>query len=133
MPTDAIIIQDPSPGYPVVFGGQIQLTVNRQEGVISQPRGLYFFYYPMDNGFLKSHVILRIHCFALSYDVVDAYLRPGEDVWMVVPQEHEAVLSLYQDDELVLSHPFASSKSLTDGLEGRQWASQDKTLGMFGD
>ncbi len=108
LPKAVVVGQDPRAGYPVVSGSLVNLVVNREENVVFHDKGLFLFHYRVGPGFLKKHLRLRINAFGLLYDLLDAFWPPGEDVWMLLPQQDEPTFFLYEGDDLVLSHSFGS-------------------------
>ena len=112
---DVITAQDPLPGYPVASDRPIRLTVNREKAVALHEGGLYFFYHPLDYGFLKTHVRLRLQTPASPYDLVDRYMRPGEDLWMVLPRNRDTFVFVYHNDDLARSqalYPLGGEKKI---------------------
>jgi serine/threonine-protein kinase len=103
---DVVVEQDPPSGYPVASGSLVNLTINTAEKGVILDKGLYLFHYRVSEGFLKEHIRLRINAFGMLYDLYDIFQGPGEDIWMIVPQDPEVTFFLYQDGELTLSHSF---------------------------
>jgi len=131
LPKDMIVAQEPSPGYPVASSAPVSLTVNRQKEVVFFDSGLTFFHYPMGNGFLKTHFKLRLHIYGFLYDLVDTFVKPGNDLWVVVPREPGAVLFVFQGDELTGSHSLSSTRSKKDSIGGWKWELSGDTVGAL--
>jgi serine/threonine-protein kinase len=108
VPSDVVVEQTPWPGYPVAKGTLVHITVNRQEEVRIEEKGLFFLYRPVPYGLLKTHMRLRVNAFGIFYDLLDDFRLPGHDLWVLLPRDSEGTIFLYEDDALVLTHSFGS-------------------------
>jgi serine/threonine-protein kinase len=101
LPMDVVVEQSPPSGYQVTSGTLVNLTANRAGGAILD-RGLSLFHHRTDEGFLKKHIRFHVSAFGLIYDLYDVFVPPGERIWLLAPEEPEAMVFLYEDGELVL-------------------------------
>lgn len=104
LPKDVVVEQGPRSGYQVASGTLVNLTLNRAAKGPILDQGLGLFHHRVDEGFLKKHIRIRVNAFGMFYDFLDAFVRPGEHIWFLAPQDPEATVFVYQDGELVLSH-----------------------------
>ena len=107
-PKDTIADQDPSAGSLVLEGSLVNLVLNRKPGTQSSEylagtiNGT-FFRYRTTNGFLKRHIRVSLIGLTFSNDLLNEFVKPGEEIWLLVPNEKGATLLVYEDDELVES------------------------------
>jgi beta-lactam-binding protein with PASTA domain len=111
LPKDVVVGQDPRSGYQVASGTLVNLTINRAEKGRILDHGPGLFRHGVREGFLKKHIRIRVSAFGMFYDLFDVFVRPGEDIWFLTPQDPETTLFVYQDGELVLSHSFSPQVS----------------------
>ncbi len=100
---DVVVDHTPAGGYPVPLGGAVDLTINRhnQRVLVGRPDGLNLFRHRMGEGFLKQHVRVMVTRPVTALDIFDGYVRPGKEIWLLVPQDEPSTLFLYVDEELV--------------------------------
>lgn len=109
LPMDMVVEQSPPSGYQVTSGTLVNMTVNRAAGAILD-RGLSLFHHRTHEGFLKKHIRFHVSAFSMVYDLYNVFVSPGEHIWLLAPEEPEAMVFLYEDGELVLG-PSLSHKS----------------------
>ena len=107
-PKDTITDQDPLAGSLVLEGSLVNLVLNRKPDTQSSEylagtKNGNFFRYRTTNGFLKRHIRVCLTGLTFSNDLLNEYVKPGEEIWLLVPNEKGATLSVYEDDELVKS------------------------------
>jgi serine/threonine-protein kinase len=107
LPENLVVEQDPRSGYQVASGTLVNLTLNRAAKGRILDQGLGLFHHRVQEGFLKKHIRIRVNAFGMFYDFYDVFVRPGEDIYFLAPQDHETTVFVYQDGEPVLSHPFS--------------------------
>jgi serine/threonine-protein kinase len=107
-PKDTIADQDPLAGSLVLEGSLVNLVFNRKSGTQSseylagKTNGT-FFRYRTTNGFLKRQIRVSLTGLTFSNDLFNEFVKPGEEIWLLVPNEKGATLLVYEDDELVES------------------------------
>ena len=107
-PKDTIADQDPFAGSLVLEGSLVNLVFNSKQGTQSSKylagtiNGT-FFRYRTTNGFLKRHIRVNLTGLTFSNDLLNEFVKPGEEIWLLVPNEKGATLLVYEDDELVLN------------------------------
>ena len=105
-PKNTIVNQEPLSGYRMIEGGIVNVVVNRE--FVSKdkeyPHGDHetgLFRYRLAYGFLKRHIRVQLSSSGISITLFDDYMKPGEEVWMLVPGYTDATLLLYEDGELL--------------------------------
>jgi serine/threonine-protein kinase len=98
------IIMDHTPksGYPVSMGSTIDFVINRtktrQEPTAGQAT---LFRYRAATGLLRESVRVRLNRRTSAFTLFDAFIKPGQQIWLLVPRDEPAVLMLYVDDQLI--------------------------------
>jgi eukaryotic-like serine/threonine-protein kinase len=106
-----IVLQTPLSGYPVSSEQFVQLAFNRKPGATDKSsstsmQGVRLFRYRLENGFLKRYIRAQVDIFGTSITLYDELMKPGEEVWIMVPKDHKAEIRLYEDEELVTEETF---------------------------
>lgn len=103
MALDAVLTQDPKAGFPVLPGKTVDLSINRPNPKImrSQRRNVSLFRYRVDQGFLRQKVRVRINRADAAMDIYNDFVKPGEEVWLIIIRDAPTALFLYLDDELI--------------------------------
>ena len=65
-----------------------------------------FFKYRLANGLLKKHIRVHVNILGAETDLVDAFMNPGEEIWILLPTNTTATVFLYEDEELVKTRVF---------------------------
>ena len=110
-PEGAVLGQEPSTGYPIFEGSVVKLIRNHKKDRAKSapgfaPKGIALFKHRIKNGFLKTRIQLKFYGYGLSGELIDSYMDPGEEVMLLIPEDAEAFVSLYEDDALVVSKEF---------------------------
>ncbi len=109
-PLDTIISQSPAPGHRVIEKDAVSLTINRKTAADGKSaafrNGLLLLRHSLEPGFLNRHIRVRLNCFGLSMDLVDTFLKPGKQLWCLIPMESDSTAFLYEDDVLIKSEVF---------------------------
>ncbi len=105
-PKDTITDQDPLAGSLVFEGTLVNLVLNRKPDIQSSEylagtKNGNFFRYRTTHGLLKRHIRVCLTGLTFSNDLLNEYVKPGEEIWLLVPNKKGATLSVYEDDELV--------------------------------
>ena len=108
---NTVVYQDPSPGHRVFEGHRVNLSVTRPPGKTGQEflnglAGVHLFRYRLENGFLKRRIHVRLNSFGGAIDLFDDFLKPGEEIWFLIPKNRNASLFLYEDGELIASQVY---------------------------
>jgi serine/threonine-protein kinase len=112
-PLHTIVEQDPSAGYRVFEKSAVSLVINRKSNGKGQPYlsgayGISLFRYRLNHGFLKRRIRIRLNSFGVSNDIVDELMRPGEEVWLLIPKNVDATVLVYENDKLIKTDVFDS-------------------------
>ncbi len=111
IPLNVVIDHEPMDGYRVWPGTSVNLVINRIPGTkdetdLKQALGIGLFYYRMAPGFLKRHIQIRFNLYDQQIEIIDDYIKPGEEIWVLVPQNRDTVVLLYEDERLVETQVF---------------------------
>jgi serine/threonine-protein kinase len=99
---DVVIDHTPESGYPAATGSRVDLAVNRtHEGRRSGSGQAALFRYRADPGFLRQAVRVRLNRQTDAVTIFDSFIKPGEEIWLLVPLDEPCMLLLYIDDELI--------------------------------
>lgn len=110
-PQNTIVRQEPPAGHRVLAGNVITLVINKKSGEKSSTHfsgsyGVNLFRYRLKNGFLKRQIRVRLNSFGLSHDIFDDLMKPGEEVWLLIPKNVNATVMLYGDNKLIKTEVF---------------------------
>ncbi len=107
-PKDTITDQDPLAGSLVLEGSSVNLVLNRKPGeqsseYLAGTTNGNFFRYRTTQGFLKRHIRVYLTGLTFSNDLFNEFVKPDEEIWLLVPNQKGATLLVYEDDELILN------------------------------
>jgi beta-lactam-binding protein with PASTA domain len=105
-PLNSIVAQEPLSGYCVAEGSTVDLVVNRPPekegyGHLSGSQESSLFRYRLMDGFLKRHIRVVLNSFGVSNPIFDDFIKPGEEIWLIIPRSNSATVFLYEDDQLI--------------------------------
>lgn len=105
-PLNAVVAQEPLSGHRVTQGSIVNLVINRKPGrkghkYLHEDKGAGLFRYRLKDGFLKRHIRVRLNSFGVSNDLFDGFMKPGEEIWLLIPTNNNATVFLYEDGELI--------------------------------
>ena len=108
LPNETVIDHTPPQGYPVVPGSAVNLTINRHANRKISPRviGSTLFRYRAPQGFLRQQVRVRISRAKLAYDILDRFVKPREEIWLLILRDEPTTLFLYLDGELNMTQHY---------------------------
>ena len=103
-----VIGQSPPAGHPVPSKSGVQLTIVRssrsddtdQHGVRT------LFRQRVPEGFIRQRVHVRFSRATISLDIFDDYVKPGREIWLLVPDMAPATIFVYVDDQLIATEQF---------------------------
>jgi serine/threonine-protein kinase len=99
---DTVTRQVPEAGHRVDAGTLVDITISRQvqKRAGFSSRNANFFRYRVMQGFLKQHVRVRINRPGASFDLFNEFVRPDNEIWLLVPKDVPTTLFLYLDGVL---------------------------------
>jgi serine/threonine-protein kinase len=108
-PRNTVLQQEPLAGYRVIENSPVHLVINRSPGKSTNGnlhRPLYgsLLQHDIKSGFLKKRVQIEMQHQSSWAEIFDDYVRPGEQLWILVPRDQDAAIFIYEDDELVKAH-----------------------------
>jgi eukaryotic-like serine/threonine-protein kinase len=110
-PRNSIVKQSPTPGDRVVASSPVDLLINR-EPQKERPGQVYgqtigsIFSYRLDTGFLKRHIRVSLNSAGFTNDLFDDFVKAGEEIWLLIPRDHEATVFLYENDQLIKTQTY---------------------------
>jgi len=104
-PANMILDQDPPAGYRVFGDTVVDLEVSRvrpeDAGIRTEPGTGALFRYRLPEGYLRHQVRLILRAFGMTVVIHDELMRPGADIWLLIPANVQSAVFLYVNDELV--------------------------------
>lgn len=105
-PPETIVGQTPLAGYRVSPGHRVDLMVNRtaSEGRLggsAEPYPAELFRYALEEGFLNRRVQVKLNLPQASLQLFDGFLRPGQELWLLIPKNDNPTVLVYLDEQLV--------------------------------
>ncbi len=110
-PKNVILRHKPLAGYPVRRDSPVNLFVN-QASAKTRPsppeidNGIGLFMYSVKSGYLKKRIQIQVDAFGTRIDFFNDFVKPGREIWVLIPMNNDAVVSLYQDNELIRTEIF---------------------------
>jgi len=103
MSDDTVLQHSPAFGHPVTIGSAIDLEVNQHADIAagSRSNGVVLFRHRAPDGFLKQHVRVKVNRPDLTIEMFNNFVRPGREIWLLIPYDQPIRVLLYIDDELV--------------------------------
>jgi len=105
-PLNTVVAQELLSGYRVTQGSSVNIVINRNpvqkgQNYLNESEGIGLFRYRLKDGFLKRHIRVRLNSFGVSADLFDGFMKPGEEIWLLIPGKNNATVFLYEDGELL--------------------------------
>jgi beta-lactam-binding protein with PASTA domain len=99
MASDTVTRQVPGAGHRVDVGALVDITISRQieKRTSVSSSSTQFFRYRVMQGFLRQHVRVRINRPSVSFDLFNGFVKPGNEIWLLVPNDVPTTLFLYLD------------------------------------
>jgi serine/threonine-protein kinase len=112
-PLNSIVAQDPLSGYSVTEGSTVDLVVNREpvkkgSRYLQGSQGGNLFRYRLKDGFLKRHIRVVLNSFGVSNPIFDDFMKPGEEIWLIIPKNNSTTVFLYEDGQLIKAKDYGS-------------------------
>ena len=108
-PRNMVIRQEPLAGYRVIENSPVHLVINRPlgkstKGNFHQPLYGSLLQHDLKNGFLKKSVRVELEHKNSSAEIFDDYVKPGEQIWILIPRDQDTAVLIFENDELVKTH-----------------------------
>jgi len=105
-PRNIVLLQEPPAGYRVQENSAVNLVVNRPAGKTAGTTRYSLLYgsllqHRVTNGFLKKNVRVELESDGKTEYIFDDYIKPGGEVWILVPRYQDATAFIFEDDKLV--------------------------------
>ena len=111
-PSNTVLKQEPPAGFCVQAHDLIHLELNRLPGGNKMNDSVRdggkngLFRYRIPAGFLKQHIRLELRAFETTFTLYDELMKPGREIWIVVPAYTVSVIFIYKNDDLIMSRIF---------------------------
>ena len=110
-PKNIIVNQEPLPGYRVITGSTIHLVINRKTAIKGRPdkysqKSGSLFRYRLNNGFLRRRIRVKLNSAGITNDLFDEFVKPGEEIWLLIPRDEAATVFLFENDKLVKTETY---------------------------
>ena len=108
LPDNMVLEHTPPRGYPVAPGSSVNLTINRhgRKYNAAQRQGCSLFRYRAPQGFLRQQVRVRVIRPDVALDIFNDFVKPGQEIWLLVLRDKPTALFLYLEGELVSAKNF---------------------------
>lgn len=105
-PENAITSHDPPAGFKIAEGKKVNLVINRSTSkkrtkTYVHNAGARLFRYKPESGFLKKRLRAQLSCYGKIDEVFNGYVKPGDELWVMVPYNTEATVFLYEENTLI--------------------------------
>ncbi len=105
-PRNIIIHQEPLAGYRISENSPIRLVINRHSDKTAGThlhRLLYgsLLQHRVKNGFLKKRIRVELESEDRTAELFDDYIKPGEEIWLLVPRDQDTRALIFENDTLV--------------------------------
>jgi len=105
IPRNTIITQEPLSGHRVAEGEPVRFIVNQRE---SEELGRFYsgsnetlFRYRTQSGFLNRRIRVQIKTIGFSNDLFDDFMKPNQEIWLLVPKNAKVDTLVYENEELL--------------------------------
>ena len=110
-PRNVIVKQTPTSGHRVIAASPVSLLINREpkkDGHLRLygPSPASLFNYRLDNGFLRRRIRVSLNSAGFTSDLFDDFVKAGEEIWLLIPGDGEAILFLYENDKLIKTQTY---------------------------
>ena len=110
-PKNIIVNQEPLHGYRVITGSTIHLVINRKTSIKGRPdkysqKSGSLFRYRLKNGFLRRRIRVKLNSAGFTNDLFDEFVKPGEEIWLLIPRDEAATVFLFENDNLVKTETY---------------------------
>jgi serine/threonine-protein kinase len=104
-PHNAVLSQEPKAGFGAFANAPVHLVINRPvsdlEGDRRRPLYGSLFQHRIGTGFINKHVQVELEKLDETTEIFDDYIKPGAEIWVLIPRDKDATVFVYEDDELV--------------------------------
>ena len=105
-PRNIVISQEPLAGYRIRENSPVSLVINRNSGKTTGAHRNHPLYgsllqHRVKNGFMKKRIRVELESEDRTVDIFDDYIKPGEEIWVLVPRDRYAWAFIFEDDKLV--------------------------------
>lgn len=112
-PRNTIVEQEPVFGHRVFIGSTVRLLINRETqkeraGHSAGQATGNLFSYRLDSGFLNRHIRVSLNTAGFTNDLFDDFVKAGEEIWLLIPTDHEATVFLYENDKLIKTQRYGA-------------------------
>ncbi len=113
-PRNTVLSQSPPSGRRVEEGGRVDLVVNRGAGTEAakgeEEAGKVLFRHRTGPGFLNRHIRAELTGYGPPLVFFDDYVKPGRELWFVLPRQGGARVTIYENGERVREKGWAAGR-----------------------
>ena len=111
MARNTIIRQKPLHGFRVIEGSTVNLVINKRtrktgSSTVYSDKAGSLFRHRLENGFLRRRIRVKLNSAGITSDLFDEYVKPGTEVWVLIPLDDDATVFLYENDRLIKTETF---------------------------
>ncbi len=111
MARNAIISQKPLHGFRVIEGSTVNLVINKKtrktgHSTVYHDKVGSLFRHRLENGFLRRRIRVKLNSAGITSDLFDEFVKPGTEVWVLIPLDDDATVFLYENDQLIKTETF---------------------------
>jgi serine/threonine-protein kinase len=110
-PRNTIVAQKPLHGYRVIEGSPVNLVINKKTPKSGSPdvhrqKSGSLFRHRLENGFLRRRIRVKLNSAGITSDLFDDFVKPGREIWVLIPLDDDATVFLYENDQLIKTETF---------------------------
>ncbi len=105
-PENIVLAQHPPAGHRATEGASVKLVINRRPGRQSPAydtgrTGVGLLRHRAGAGFLRQRIRIRLNTLGESIDLFDEYVKPGQEIWRLIPRGVSATVLIFADNQLI--------------------------------
>ncbi len=110
-PRNTIVSQKPLHGYRVIEGSTVNLVINKRtkktgKSAVYREKAGSLLRHRLENGFLRKRIRVKLNSAGITSDLFDEFVKPGTEIWVLIPLDDDATVFLYENDQLIKTETF---------------------------
>ena len=95
----------------MIEGRAVNLVINKKtkkagHAAVYHDRVGSLFRHRLENGFLRRRIRVKLNSAGITSDLFDEFVKPGTEVWVLIPLDDDATVFLYENDRLIKTETF---------------------------
>jgi len=116
---NTVVSQEPAAGSRIFRGGTVNLAVNAkgpgaERAALADAGGVRLYRCRAASGFIRERIGIKVNWFGFSADLWDDFVKPGREIWVLIPKNQDVSVSLYRNEELAENRFYPAWHSLRD-------------------